>query len=37
MIFTRIRRNQWIREQHPLVTEVISTFPCLKENSWVTI
>ena len=32
MVFTRARRNQWIREEHPLVIEVISKFPYLKES-----
>jgi len=36
MIFTRARRNQWIREEHPLVTEVTTKFPCLKEINWVS-
>ena len=34
---TRSRRQQWIRSDHPLVSEVITTFPHLASSRWVSI
>lgn len=34
---TKVRRHQWIRSEHPLVSEVIKTFPHLASSRWVSI
>ena len=34
---TRGRRQQWIRSDHPLVSEVITKFPHLASSRWVSI
>ena len=34
---TKLRRYQWIRSEHPLVSEIIKTFPHLASSRWVSI
>ena len=33
---TQKRRVQWIREERPLVSEIVATFPCLKTSKGVS-
>ena len=34
---TQKRRVQWIREDRPLLSEIVATFPCLKTSKGVYI
>ena len=36
MELTKLRRHQWIREERPLVFDVVKKFPCLATNKWVS-
>ena len=33
---TRKLRCQWIKEKHPLISEVLEKFPCLASSKWVS-
>ena len=35
MELTKRRRHQWIREQCPMMFDVIEKIPCLSTNKWV--
>jgi len=37
MGITRMRRCQWIQQDHPLISEVMEKFPCLAYSKWVRI
>ena len=34
---TKARRHQWIQSEHPLVSEVLKTFPHLVSSRWVSM
>lgn len=36
MELTKVRRHQWIREERPMIFDVIEKFPCLATNKWVS-
>ena len=36
MELTKFRRHQWIREERPMVFDVVEKFPCLATNKWVS-
>ena len=36
MELTKLRRHKWIREERPLVFDVVKKFPCLATNKWVS-
>ena len=37
MELTKLRRHKWIREESPLVFEVVNKFPYLATSKWVSI
>ena len=37
MDLTKLRRHQWIREESPLVFEVVDKFPYLATTKWVSM
>ena len=36
MELTKHRRHMWIREERPMIFDVIATFPCLSTSKWVS-
>lgn len=35
MEITRLKRHQWIREENPLIADVVQKFPHLSSSRWV--
>ena len=36
MELTKLRRHGWIREDRPMILEVLKKFPCLATSKWVS-
>lgn len=35
MELTKLRRHAWIREDRPMILEIVNKFPCLATSKWV--
>ena len=33
---TKVKRHQWIRQDRPMITEVLDKFPVLRTSRWVS-